>query len=99
MSWTAVIVVCPYFGSEHSDRLVLNCEAGRVRFPDKTARASYIRAYCGDLTGYKRCTLCRMMDAAYYRAHENAPKTLATGTERVTGKPTEKPSKRNTGKI
>lgn len=82
----AVIVVCPYFGSEHPVRLTLNCEAGRVRFPDRAARVNYIRTHCGNLDGYKRCSLCRMMDAAYYRAHENAAKTPTTRTERTTGK-------------
>lgn len=99
MSDTAVIVVCPYFGSEHPARLILNCEAGRVRFPDKKARVDYIRAHCGDLDGYKRCSLCGMMDAAYYRMPENAVKMPATGTEDGTGKSMEDQRKCNTSKI
>lgn len=81
MSDTAVIVVCPYFGSEHP------------------ARLDYIRAHCGDLDGYKRCSLCGMMDAAYYRMPENAVKMPATGTEDRTGKSMEDQRKCNTSKI
>lgn len=99
MSDTAVIVVCPYFGSEHPAQLILNCEAGRVRFPNKKARVDYIRAHCGDLDGYKRCSLCGMMDAAYYRMPENAVKMPATGTEDGTGKSMEDQRKCNTSKI
>lgn len=99
MSNTAVIVVCPYFGSEHPARLILNCEAGRVRFPDRKARVDYIRAHCGDLDGYKRCSLCCMMDAAYYKTHENAAKTPVTGTKPETAGSQKKQRKRNTDKI
>ncbi len=67
MSSTSILVVCPYFGSEHPSRLSLNCEAGRITFPDKRARLDFIFGTCGDLRGCQACPLHRMMDEAYER--------------------------------
>lgn len=67
MSNTSILVVCPYFGSEHPGRLQMNCEAGRLHFPDKRARLDYIFSHCADLQGCQECSLHRMMDEAYGR--------------------------------
>lgn len=67
MSNTSILVVCPYFGSEHPGRLQMNCEAGRLHFPDKKARLDFIFSHCADLRGCQECSLHRMMDEAYSR--------------------------------
>ena len=54
---------CPYY--QIKDAHGLRCEGGRLALPSKGAEADYIRTYCADHLGWKRCTVARAITRFY----------------------------------
>ena len=60
---------CPYYRSE--DEKGVHCEGGRVKLPTAEAEKEYIRFYCADHLGWKRCTVARAITRFYERVFED----------------------------
>lgn len=56
---------CPFYSRERKGNL--ECEAGKIRFPDKTARTEFFHTYCASPSNYENCTICRMLMTYYDR--------------------------------
>ena len=62
------VFCCPYYdgGGTRS----VNCEGGKIRLPSGGAARDYFSEYCGDLNGWRRCTLARTI-TRFYEAEED----------------------------
>ena len=54
---------CPYYTIR--DAHGVRCEAGRLALPGKREQDEYIRTFCCDHLGWKRCTLARAVSMYY----------------------------------
>lgn len=61
---------CPYY--KWDEKLIMHCEAGRLRFPDRDTAVAYFDTFCSCLWGWKKCTLAQSMT----RFYENNDKEL-----------------------
>lgn len=62
----SVDFVCPFYRWDRGLRI--GCEGEcRVSFPDREAYDRYVRAYCGNLPGWEKCTLAQARNALYER--------------------------------
>lgn len=61
---------CPFF--RWDERLVVGCEGGKLRFPDKAAALAYMEQHCAT-QGWKQCSVAIALLAYYEREekHEN----------------------------
>ena len=64
---------CPFYSRERNGNL--ECEAGKIKFPDKTARREFIYTYCASSSNYENCTLCRMLMTYYERKYYEGKET------------------------
>lgn len=58
---------CPYYIHDRDGKVV--CEAARLALLHETYRG-YIETYCGDLDGWRRCTLARALNAQYEKEED-----------------------------
>ena len=56
---------CPFFKSEKG--LLLRCELGTIKFPDKQARKNLVHVYCADTQNYKECMNYKILMDYYNR--------------------------------
>ena len=59
---------CPYY--QIRDAFGVRCEGARLRLPSKGAEEDYIRTYCTDHLGWKRCTVARAVTRFYEKRDE-----------------------------
>lgn len=67
MSNTRIYWTCPYY--KWDDRQTVHCEGGRIGLPGREAERDYIRTYCADHLGWRRCSVARAV-TRYYEAQE-----------------------------
>ena len=60
---------CPYY--KWNDKLGVRCEGGRMKLPTDEASREYIRQYCDDLNGWRRCTVARAITRFYEAKFED----------------------------
>ena len=65
MGYSNKTFACPFF--KWDERLCVHCEGGRPSFPDRTAAQEYINQFCGDVTGWKNCSIARTLLRFYER--------------------------------
>lgn len=58
---------CPYFSKMRNG--ALNCEGGKINFPDRKASHKFITKWCCDLNEHKNCPIYKMMDEYYMRKY------------------------------
>lgn len=61
---------CPFYVKEQRNkqgRVILNCEAGRIRFPDTRSRRDLIYGFCAHPKNWEQCALARMLGGFYER--------------------------------
>lgn len=69
MDYEAKYVVCPYYRRLQPNRIC--CEGVEPRntvnlvFEDTFGNIRYKAAYCNNMDNYKKCRICRMLDAKY----------------------------------
>lgn len=60
---------CPFFiGSEV---LELQCEGGKITFPDKIAAKEFFKLCAAEENGWKECPICKVMWDYYERTETN----------------------------
>lgn len=62
------LFACPFWRWE--EKLKQHCEAGRVDYPSREARAEYQGMYCANVNGWNKCTLAMAMCREYERKDE-----------------------------
>ena len=70
MTRDSVYWTCPYYKNE--DALGVHCEGGRVKLPSGEAERDYIRTYCADHLGWKRCSVSRAVTRFYEKLYADA---------------------------
>ncbi len=58
---------CPYY--RYDNGRGVRCEGGRLKLPSGEAEREYIRTYCADHLGWRRCTISRAI-TRFYEAEE-----------------------------
>ena len=69
MGYSQLTFCCPYY--ESNGKRSVHCEGGRVKLPTAEAEKEYIRFYCADHLGWKRCTVARAITRFYERVFED----------------------------
>ena len=57
------LYVCPYWQRDIKSNLY--CEAARLDFRNNATLREYSKRYCGDMSGWRRCTLARALNEQY----------------------------------
>ena len=63
MGYSLRTFCCPYY--EKDGKRSVHCEGGRIALPNRELTQDYFDAYCGDVTGWKRCTVARAITRFY----------------------------------
>lgn len=58
---------CPFYGWD--SKIAVTCEGGKIALPEHGATWQYMREYCADANGWRRCTVARML-LRHYEAGE-----------------------------
>lgn len=69
LKYSHMIYCCPYY--DWDAKTSMHCEGGRIEFPDRPTAQAYFETYCGDVCGWKRCTVARAI-TRFYEAQEEA---------------------------
>lgn len=64
----SVVIECPFFST--CEKLLIRCECGTIRFPRGIDTRRYIEEHCGNINGYKRCSLHKNRDEYYAEIYE-----------------------------
>lgn len=59
------LMQCPFYKWE--EKLHQHCEAARVSYPSREARAEYQDMYCANVNGWEQCTWAKAMCREYER--------------------------------
>ena len=63
MGYSKLTFCCPYY--ESNGKQSVRCEGGRLRLPSHALTADYFASYCGDVNGWRRCTVARAITRFY----------------------------------
>ena len=63
MGYSQLTFCCPYY--ESNGKRSVRCEGGRLRLPSRETTTGYFNAYCGDVNGWRRCTVARAITRFY----------------------------------
>ena len=69
MSYSRRRWACPFFRWDEMRRV--NCEAGKLSFPDGVAKRNYADEFCGSVCGWESCTAARMLVDYYDRTEDD----------------------------
>ena len=59
---------CPYY--EWDARKAVGCEGGRIELPDRSTAEEFFQTYCGDVSGWQRCSVARAISRFYERRED-----------------------------
>ncbi len=62
------LAICPFYRRDYP--LKLNCEGGKLVFPDRKAAKGYIDRYCSNKCGWKECPVAQSL-VDYYERQDN----------------------------
>lgn len=65
MGYSHITWACPFFTWD--EKRAVHCEAGVIRFPDRTSIQDYSRAYCANVEQWHGCSLAAALLAHYDR--------------------------------
>ena len=65
LKYSHLTYCCPYY--EWDGKTDMHCEGGRIAFPDRDTAQMYFQTYCGDVDGWRRCTVARAITRFYER--------------------------------
>jgi len=65
LKYSHLVYCCPYY--EWDAKTTMHCEGGRLSFPDRDTAQAYFTTYCGDIDGWRRCTVARAITRFYER--------------------------------
>ena len=68
MGYSHLIYCCPYY--EWDGKTDMHCEGGKIAFPDRATAQMYFNTYCGDVDGWRRCTVARAITRFYETQEE-----------------------------
>ena len=67
MSKETICWCCPYY--KWDGKGTVHCEGGKLKLPPAAAE-DYIRTYCADNPGWRRCTVARAVTRFYEQLEE-----------------------------
>lgn len=65
MGYSNKTFACPFF--KWDERLCVHCEGGRPTFPDRAAAQEFIDKHCGDINGWRTCSIAAVLLRYYER--------------------------------
>ena len=68
MGYSQLTFCCPYY--ESNGKRSVHCEGGRITLPGCGTGRAYFSEYCGDVNGWRRCTIARAI-TRFYEAEED----------------------------
>jgi len=68
VGYSQLVFCCPYYTGD-AKRAVM-CEGGRIELPDRKTAEEFFHTYCGDVSGWKRCSVARAISRFYEREEE-----------------------------
>ena len=69
MGYSHRVFCCPYY--EKDGAKSVRCEGGRIALPNMEVTRAYFDAYCGHVTGWRRCTVARAITRFYEAEDED----------------------------
>ena len=69
MGYSNLTFCCPYY--ETNGARSVRCEGGRIALPNQGLTQAYFEAYCGDVNGWRRCTVARAITRFYERVNDD----------------------------